>query len=109
MNTAFEAASLDSLVSKRQLLALVPFGNTTIYYMMLRGEFPSPTDTLRGRRYWRISDIRAWTAGKRSGWPREADEGAAERMAHAARILTSEAREAARRTREGRGGDAVAA
>jgi predicted DNA-binding transcriptional regulator AlpA len=108
MTTAFDPAALGSLVSRRHLLALVPLGPTAIYLKIRKGEFPSPTDTIRGRRYWKVEHIQQWNAGKRSGWPREADAGAAERMAYAARILTDEAREAARRTRECRG-DAVAA
>jgi len=63
---------------------LVPFhklpadvSRMTLSRWMRRGVFPSPAETIEGRRYWSAADVAAWERGKRSGWP--PDAGAAAR------------------------------
>lgn len=57
--------SLDRLISRRQLRAVVPWSDTTLWRKIRTGRFPAPVPHLsaHGRRLWRLRDVRGWQDG----------------------------------------------
>src|SRR5579859_3034571 len=73
----------DPLISRRQLRAMVPASDMTLWRWIEKGQFPPAAETINGFRYWRASHVREWDAGKRSGWM-AADAAASVRRDHTA-------------------------
>ncbi len=74
--TAEAQPSLRTLLTREDVLRLVPFSYTTLWEMMRRGEFPrsvrlSPNKAAWSKVAWYEDEIRAWIAGR----PRQALKG----------------------------------
>jgi prophage regulatory protein len=53
-------AGIRPMLSMKQVLALVPFGRTTLYREMDAGRFPKAHEIAPRRIAWFVDDVKAW-------------------------------------------------
>jgi prophage regulatory protein len=53
----------DTLLTRAQVLEIVPLSYPTLWVMMRRGEFPKPIRISKQRVAWKISEVHAWQQG----------------------------------------------
>ena len=75
----------DRLLTRAQVLEIVPLSYTTLWEMMRRGDFPRAVKITANRVAWSERLVRAWVASR----PRQKLKGDAEQNQGAAAITTS--------------------
>jgi predicted DNA-binding transcriptional regulator AlpA len=53
-------ATARSMLSEKQVLAIIPVGHTTLWRMVKKGQFPKPTFVSANRCFWFADAVLAW-------------------------------------------------
>jgi predicted DNA-binding transcriptional regulator AlpA len=65
--TQLESTMPRRMLTEQQVLAIVPFGRTSLYHMVKRGAFPRPIFASANKKFWFGDDIIRWQQALREG------------------------------------------